>query len=417
MKSALLALSLLLPAPGRASISAEAEQLLDEGVTHLFNLDYEKSRESLKKLMDLEPDNPFAYLYGSGAIWWQSSQEYGLFQDTPTLQGQFEREADLALKKAELLLKTADPSAKADGHFVAGMALGTRGQWGLMRGHFMKACGDGRKAVKHLNNALKFNEGYHDAYLGLGVYDYQAAQLKGPLKLIARLCGASGNEQRGLARISQALKNGRYARRQAAQFLATIYILDLREYDKALELVRALRRDYPQSVYFHFLEIALLHRLRDVDGAVREGRALFMAQRGDMKTFGRKWLTLFCGLHGSKCLDPVNARRAGEFCAESLEAEARRPKDSKEDPAAARDWTTFLHLFRGYSWDLLKKPEEAAKDYQAVLDRPDFYDAHARAKECLASPCSSKPFQRYLRALSQDQPWPPPAPSGPAARR
>jgi tetratricopeptide (TPR) repeat protein len=410
-------LSLCLASPVSAALSPTAEGLLNEGVTHLYDLDYEQSRASFRRLIELEPNNPFSYLFESGGIWWQSSQEYGLFTDTPTLQGQFEDDIEFALKKAEPLLKSSDPAIQADGHFVTGMALGTRGQWSLMRGHMLRACFDGRKAVKHLQKCLKADGSYSDANLGLGVFNYQAARLPKALKFSAALCGAKGNEAQGMSLMNDALEKGRLGSRQAAQFLTSIYITDLHDYARALALTQRLRKDFPLSPYFHFLEVALRFRLGDWDGSVAEGRVLFRNQQGDMKAFARKWLSLFCGLSGAQCLEASNAKLAHDWLNHALEAEPKRPKDAAEPPGFGPAWTSYLRLYRGNASDLLGKHEDAVADYNAVLQAPDFFDFHARAAECSAVPCTAVSMQRYLRAKSTDAPWPPPPAPVPAAKK
>src|SRR5258708_5579202 len=174
---AILLAAALLASPGGAALSPNAELSLDRGLHDLYSLDYVEARADFRKLIEQEPDNPFGYLFESGAIWWQSSQEYGLFKDTPTLQGLFEQDVEFAIKKADPLTDSKDKGLKADGHFVEGMALGTRGQWSLMRGHYMKAFFDAKKAIKHLKKVPKIDSSYRDVDLGLGVFDYQAAHM------------------------------------------------------------------------------------------------------------------------------------------------------------------------------------------------------------------------------------------------
>ncbi|MDX6770582.1 MAG: hypothetical protein SF051_13690, partial [Elusimicrobiota bacterium] len=87
--SRLLALAFALTAAAPASagphLSPAAETQLTEGIDRLYALDYDASRAAFRRLIELEPDNPWGYLFEAGGIWWQSSQEYGLFKDTPTL--------------------------------------------------------------------------------------------------------------------------------------------------------------------------------------------------------------------------------------------------------------------------------------------------------------------------------------------
>ncbi len=275
-----LVLALLLgaaPAAAGPRLTPAAEKQLTEGIDRLYGLDYDASRAAFRKLIELEPDNPWGYLFEAGGIWWQSSQEYGLFKDTPTLQGLFEQDVEAALRKAEAYIDSKDPQTRADGYFVSGMTLGTRGQWNVMKGKWIAAYLDGKKAVKHLNKCVKLDDEYYDAYLGLGLFDYQAARFSGIARLGAFLGGMRGDEKRGLERIALATEKARYANRQAAQLLANTYIIDLHDYARALPVLEKLRVMFPDSVYFVFLEALVRHRLGDWDGSAALGRTLFTA--------------------------------------------------------------------------------------------------------------------------------------------
>lgn len=389
-------LSSLLLAAGLAgaALTPNAEVYLDEGLKRLYALDYQESRDAFRKLIELEPDNPFGYLFEAGGIWWQSSLEYGLFKGTPTLQGLFEQDIEAALRKAEPLTDSKDKTARADGHFVLGMALGTRGQWGLMRGHYLQAYFDGKKAIKHLRKCVKVDEEYYDAYLGLGVFDYQAARLPA---VITMLSGIRGDEQRGIERIALAVEKGRYGWRQAAQFLTSIYIFDKHDYARGLTVVRSLQQAFPDSPYFDFLALFLRYRLGDWDGSLAEARALYEKARLDPAKFGRKQLSLYCGMTGDKC-----------FAGPDLHAALVWLDHAQEDTRGEKPtpWHTLLRVYSGQAHDILGSRELAVRDYKKTLTLPPFGDAHARARQCLARPCDRGDAILYLRALSRGEPWP-----------
>jgi tetratricopeptide (TPR) repeat protein len=384
------------PAPaaaGGAKTSAAAEAHLDEGLSALYNLDYARSRRASRKLIELEPDNPFGYLFEAGAIWWQASQEYGLFKDTPTLQGLFEQDVEAGVRKSEAYIDSKDRQLKADGYFVSGMTLGIRGQWNLMKGKWFDAYFDGRKAAKHLKKCVKIDGNYEDAYLGLGIFDYQAARLSGIAK-IGALFGMRGDEKRGLERIQRAIEKSRFARRQAAQFLASIYLLDLRDDAKALAAIEQLRGDFPGSVYFLFLEAILRHRLGDWDASLALGREFHKNAAVDPKAFRHKWLTLVCGLSGAECLGQADMERTLAWLDRALDSTA------KERPSTFR---TALLLFRALSLDVLGRRDEAVAQYRKVELSPPFGDSREIARECLADLCDREAVLRRLRAMSKEE--------------
>lgn len=396
------------PAPERGPrLSPAAEKQLVEGIDRLYGLDYDASRAAFRKLIELEPDNPWGYLFEAGGIWWQSSQEYGLFKDTPTLQGLFEQDVEAALRKAQAYIDNKkDPRMRADGYFVSGMALGTRGQWNVMKGRWIAAYLDGKKAVKHLNKCVKLDEEYYDAYLGLGLFDYQAARFSGFLKFGAALTGMRGDEKRGLERINLAVEKARYADRQAAQLLANLFIVDFHDDARALPVLLELRRMFPGSVYFVFLEARARHRLGDWDGAVALGRELFAAAAADPAAFRRKELTLACGLAGEDCLGKADADRLLAWTEHALESIAKQKAAPKPRPGKVKApppdaFPTWVRLLRAHALELLGRREDAEGEFRRVLAGPDFDDAHARAKGCLAAPCGREALLKLLRDRSK----------------
>lgn len=389
------------PGPARAasaisgpSLSTAAAAQLDEGLARLYSLDYAKSRAAFRRLIELDPENPFGYLFEAGGIWWQSSQEYGLFTDTPTLQGLFEEDVDAAQRKADAYADSDDLQTKVDGYFVSGMALGTHGQWRLMRHHMLDAYFTGKKAVKHLKKCLKLAPGYSDARLGLGVFDYQTAHLSGVAKL-GILFGMKGNEKRGLENIAYAMEKSPTAGRQAAQLLSQIYVIDMHDYGRALPVVQRLRRDFPDSPYFIFLEALLRHRLGDWAGSLALSRELYARIEADPAAFRAKWLTLVCGLSGADCLAKGDADLALTWFDRALDATAG------ETPTG---FHTLLHLFRGQLLDALDRRDEALAEYRRVVALPGIDDAHERAYACQSSPCGRAEILRRLRALSKIEP-------------
>lgn len=420
---ALLLASLVLPfihVPACAALTKPAELALDEGLKHLYGLEYEKSRAAFRAVVEKEPDNPFGYLFEAGAIWWQSSMEYGLFKDTPTLQGLFEQDVEAAIRKADAVID-GPKAGRADGYFVMGMALGTRGQWGLLRGHYVKAYFDGKKAIKQLKKALKLDDEYYDAELGLGVFDYQSAQMSGVLKTLSAVGGVKGDEKRGLEKLHLASEKGKYGHKQATEMLMMIYFHDKRDYASALPLLEKLRKEFPESVLFIALEAAARERTGDLEGSLALGKELFKSADADAPGFRRKLLSLTCGALGERCFEPTVVGQIAKWFDAAIEREekqlpalrkaaaaaGKRPsqRPSVDALAAGERYLSLLRLYRGQLHDLLGRREDSDADYRKVLAGPDVSDAKPRAKECLARLCDAKNQLEYLRALSRGEAW------------
>jgi tetratricopeptide (TPR) repeat protein len=396
------------PGAAAARLTPAAERHMDDGIRSLYNLDYQASRNAFHRIITEEPANPFGYLAEAGAIWWQAAAEYGLFKGTPTLQGLFEFDIASALRTSKDLMRSKDQEQRADAYFVSGMTLGTKGQWDLLRGHYLQAYFDGKKAIKHLKKCLQIDRDYDDAYLGLGVYDYQAGHLGGALRL-SFLLGVHGDVKRGLERIQLATQKGRYGSRQAAQFLSSIYILDEHDFARALPIIQKLRQDFPESPYFQFLEVYLRHRLGDWDGSYREASSLFERLKKDPAALKRKLLSLVCGLTGDQCLDPALTRGTLPWFEHAVEASEKAKPDA---------WEIFLRLCRGQTADVAGERDLAVADYRWVLGQPDVFGLQTRARECVQRSCGRIRTLEYLRGFSLGESMPPPGlavpPAGPA---
>ncbi|MDE2236721.1 MAG: hypothetical protein KGK30_02415, partial [Elusimicrobia bacterium] len=287
---------------------------------------------------------------------------------------------------------------RLDGLFVEGMARGTRGQWDLLQGRYLNAYFDGRRAIKYLRLVSRLDPDYHDADLGLGVFEYQIAHFSGLLASIGGLLGLRGSEPEGLRLLRSAMEHGRYAKEQAAQFLATIYIVDRGDWASALPIVLRLRRDFPDSPYAELLELEARWKLGDRTASLKLGRSLFARAQADPEGFRRKLLSLACGLTGESCLDAGQAASMRAW----LEA-AIASVDKPERPPQGQDldYLVFLRLLRGQANDALGASGAAASDYDWVRQQPDVLGSRARAQACLRGGCPASEQIDYLRSLAR----------------
>jgi tetratricopeptide (TPR) repeat protein len=383
-----------LPVIASPYLSPAAELQLNEGLTRLYGLDYTRSRAAFRKLIELEPDNPYGYLFEAGGIWWESSQQYGLFADTPTLQGLFEQDIEAAQRKANIYIESNDPAMKANGYFVSGMALGTLGQWRLMKHHYIDAFLAGKKAIKHLKKCARLDPEFYDVFLGLGVFDYQASRLSGVAKL-GMFFGFRGDEKKGLDNIQLAIDKAKYSSAQAAELLSQVYIIDFHDFARALPVIMRLRSSFPDSPYFIFLEALLRHRLGDWDASLALGQLLFKRIESNPRAFRPKWLTLVCGLSGSHCLESEDVELSLSWFDHALES------DHHEKSAS---FLALAHLLRGQLLDAVDRHPEALQEYKKVAGLPSLDFVRERATECQTTLCNRLEILARLRQMSKEEP-------------
>lgn len=382
------------PAQSLHLMEAATDAGLGAALKDLYRLEYGKVRPAAEEFTAEHPLNPFGHLFVAGALWWQTTTENLYPEEDPALASRFESSVDRTVELSEALIASGKAPQQADGYFAAGMALGLRGQWKLVQGHWYQAYRDGKKAMAHLRRCVEISPRYYDAYMGLGIFDYQVAKLPGALKLGARLLiRGTGNAKRGLKRLRVSVKKGRFASRQAAAFLLSIYLVYEQDYAKALETVRRLLEEFPESPYYRFVEVLCLSGTGEWDASHARAQALFADLGRDPEEFLRKERGTLCGFAGDACLTEERLSAAEGWLTRAL-AQARR----SDDPAG---WRTILRLYRGAANDALGRRERALEDYRGVTALPDFAGAHARARFCMAEPCRGK---RLREAWSKPQP-------------
>ncbi|MBI3296831.1 MAG: hypothetical protein HYZ75_01610 [Elusimicrobia bacterium] len=365
----------VLPESYAAAVVGDAA--LNRALHALYSLNYSTGEAEAESFIAGNPDNPYGELFISGMLWWRASTELLRSVDDPALALSFDRHSRLAVVKSKRLFKAAQPRLRAEAFFVAGMSYGLRGQWRLTNRQWLKAYLDGKKAIKHLRRCVEVDPLFHDAYLGLGIFDYQSAVLPGVLRIGALLL-VRGNRERGLARIRQAMEKGQFARQQAAQFLLTILMAQEKDSTGALALLRELRKDFPESVYYAGVEAAMLAASGDRQAAVGAWAAVY-AQLAAEDAFDSKGWAVLCGAYADACLVPERATSAEAWIQGAL---------NSPPPSPPPGWESALHLVRGLARDSRRHAAGAREDYNAVAADPAAPPALKRiAEACRVRPC------------------------------
>lgn len=383
--------------PNRYLLEAADDPALVEALDALYKFDYPRTRKLGLGFVRRHPENPFGNLFLAGALWWEAATETWYGPPPQTLITEFENQLEQTLKKSKRLIRSQDRRRRTDGYFAAGMVLGLKGQMKLARGKYFGAYRSGKKGMKYLKKCVKIDPEYYDAYMGLGIFDYQVAVLPGVLRFGAKLLfRGTGDANRGLRRLRLAIEKGRFASTHAAAFLLTIYIQHERDYDRALSLTRSLLRDFPDSPYFLFVEAALLNRTGDWPASYRSVRSLFERVSADPKTFSRNQLGTICGLAAAACFDRSNLEGAARWLTKALDASA------VEGEEAGQNWTAVLRLYRGLTLDILGKRREAQADYGEAVNLPDFGGTRVWGSFCWHRPCNTIDALALLKGRAPD---------------
>lgn len=355
---------------GAGERGAQFEQLAHQGLRDLFNLNYAGAQKNFNALESLFPDNPLGPYSQTTVMWWELTNEFD--EKNPLLERRFLNKANRTIALCrKLLKKNGDPTG--DVHLCLGGALGLKARWEAIQSRWIKAYFDGKDAYDAQREAIKINPQLYDAYLGVGIFHYYTATLPAVVKVLAKLV-FGGNREQGISEIRLAMTKGRFSRTAAQLFLVGIYSGE-KNYAEALALARDGRKEYPQSPFFHFLELLLLESDGQAE-ALRAGALDYLdrIKKGESCYFEKYTHRGLYALANSYLLE----KRAQEALAIYDDILAKYRLEDR--------WISLTYLHRGEAHDLLGEREKALADYRAVLSRRNVWEIHDQARRLIEKP-------------------------------
>lgn len=237
----------------------------------------------------------------------------------------------------------------------------------------------GRKALGFMRSAIKSDPQVHDARLGLGMYDYYSdlfPRIIGPLaKLVLR-----GDRQRGIETLSLVAEKGHYSRNTAKILLVEIFTEDrygARDAPKAIEIMKDLRAQYPDSAMMHSSELVAFYE------SERYAQVVAGAQEYLARVKAGKY-------------KPIEAAKGNVILGCGLWAMGRKEEALAAFDAASKvlygsrlsRWAVWAHLCAGELLDSMGRREQALARYRAAIAENDRWGVKRLAKAYLSRPYS-----------------------------
>ncbi len=358
------------PWPG---ITAEMDRLLTAAIDAIFDMRFDEAESFCQKAMALEPGHPAAHFGLAGAAW--TRYVYGADQSDPSLIPVFEAKVAEVARVGDKWLDEHPKDAGA--MMIVGAIHGINSRLQVIRREWLTAYWTGRKAIGLTRAAAKLDPNFADAYLGVGMYDYYADLYQSVVRLLAKLV-LGGNRLRGIATLEKVAREGHFTKACAQILLVEIYTEDpfgARNPERAMELIKGLRRRYPRSAMMHSAQLITLYEVGDAEGAVSEAKD-FIARAKDGRynplEQAKGQVALGCALW-----------RLGKMDA-AYQAFTEATKIRYNNKPSR--WAVWGHFRRGQLLDRLGRREEALQEYRAVVAAEDLWGFRAPAKELLRKP-------------------------------
>ncbi len=380
MKRLLIAalLTLALTAPIRSQTSEEIQFDADaqQGIEHVYNLEFEKAELEFGHMVLLKPHHPAGHFFLAMILWWKIQIDI----DNQEYDRGFLDSLDNVITICDSMLDINKNDVTAI--FFKGGAIGFEGRLKFHRGDLLGAANAGRKALPLVQTASDLDPHNYDVLLGSGIYNYYAEVIpqEYPLLKPLLLFIPPGDKKKGIEQLTLTSEKAKYASIEATYFLIQLYYYYEKDYTKALDLAIKLHSRFPDNILFHrYL-----------------GRCYVAANNWPMAD--QVFADIVARVHRAQRGYNTNAEREAEYYLgtdamnmRSFDAalqhyfrcdELSRTLD-KDGPSG---FMVMANLKVGMVYDLQTKRELAERQYNKVLAMREYKDSHVQAEQYLKQP-------------------------------
>ena len=231
---------------------------LMEAIDKSFNLDEAGADTSLKKAMELEPDNPTGYAMEAMLHMFAYEMCFSLEKR------QKEKEAILYFSD-EAVVRGKKRIAKnpKDSQAYVAMALAkiVKVNWAVKEKRYIAMTQETRNIWHYLEAAKACDPNNYDSDFLMGLMHYHIDHFAGMTGFLSSWLITEGDRQKGLAEIRTAAQKGYLLREMARVELVSVYLNYEKQPSKALPIAQELRNKFPNDYNFHFIYATALLEL------------------------------------------------------------------------------------------------------------------------------------------------------------
>jgi tetratricopeptide (TPR) repeat protein len=246
-----------------ASISDDFSPALDRGLNVLYQGDYEAAEAAFDSFISAHPENPAGWFFKAGLYQVKMTD-----QECDSWAGQYGRSLDSAMLLSNRAVAANARDAWA--RFVRGGTQGYMAARDARSKKYVSALNKGLAAASDFKKAAELDPGLHDAYLGIGSYNYFRTRAVSILKWLPFI---GDNRAKGVAQIELAISKGRFTNVMGRNGLVWI-LIDYEKHDRALALAEGLEREFPANPFFFWARPEVHWRARQWTKAAEGYRKL-----------------------------------------------------------------------------------------------------------------------------------------------
>jgi Iml2/Tetratricopeptide repeat protein 39/Tetratricopeptide repeat len=266
----------LLALKGNVYAQSEINSAILRGLENIYNFKWNQAQLTFQRLIDKYPDDPRGYHYKSSIYFWY----YFSNKDKADLQ-EFLNYSDTTIDKGIALLDSN--STDIETLYILGANYSYRAMAFTQQGKFLDAVWATKKSESFLNKVIELNPRFHDAYLGLGLYNFAIGQIPKAFQWALSLAGMKGDKELGLKYIKEAMNYGTYAKVEAKFYYAQILTDFFADYSTAANLMNSLIMSYPDNLLFSYSLGVIYIKDRKLDASERILRRIVQSRTTKFK--------------------------------------------------------------------------------------------------------------------------------------
>ena len=252
-----------------------AQNLLDDGWDHFYNLEYDAAIADFQRAIAQDPNSPdlhnhlaeaivFKEMYRNGAL--ESEMVSGnnsllrraRMNPSAETRAQFLSEVGKSLNLAGARLKTNPNDTAA--LYAQGIAYGLRSDYfWVIEKSWYDSLRDATSARKAHNRVAELQPNNVDARLVQGLHDYIVGSLPWHYRMLGFLVGFHGDKEKGIRIVQDVAQNGKLDKVDAQIFLCALYRRENHP-DRAVPIVQELIRRFPRN-YILRLELSVMYSM------------------------------------------------------------------------------------------------------------------------------------------------------------
>lgn len=245
---------LALPAPAQILNDRASMALIQKGINHIYNNEFEEANTIGHQVQAKYPDHPVTYFLKAFQMHWQ----YLPIKDNKAKVGEYIRTLNQCLAAVDK--KYGKNSKEPEAVFFT---MASRGYLALMynyQNELMKAAGEAQKAYGSLTEGLKLIDKNPEFHFVGGMYNYYVESYPEDHPIVRPLMifFKDGDKSLGLKQLDTATKSAIITKVEAAYFLAHIYLEHEARPDLADNYTARLNATYPTNLVFKMIHLEAL---------------------------------------------------------------------------------------------------------------------------------------------------------------